>query len=263
MRCREPQRVNFSKIVRALCLLNLLLLACASSSYADQSTAKILSRPELARARLDEIACKLREITGWRALHFDQSGALRIGEMKPVGGSAQARELLVSAITGKNLILLEDASDQQEVVFCRVIEGQWKSATTNQPPVYVVQIDFADFSHLMGDEAARAAFNVGWGMLHELNHVVHDSVDAERLGEAGACEDLINRMRRECGLAERTEYYFTFLPGASNNDFKTRLVRIAFEQKESAKNKRKRYWLLWDATLVGGLDEQRLLAARM
>lgn len=61
-------------------------------------------------------------------------------------------------------------------------------------------------------------------MLHEINHVIHDSVDAERAGEAGECEDLINRMRRECGLAERAEYYFTLLPGTTDSSFKTGLV---------------------------------------
>ena len=115
----------------------------------------------------------------------------------------------------------------------------------------------------MGDKAALAAFNVGWGVLHEIEHVTHDSVDPGKLGEAGECEELINRMRRECGLAERADYYFTFAPGAMESAFMTKFVRIAFDLEHPETNKKERHWLIWDARLVGGLDEQRLLAARL
>jgi hypothetical protein len=59
-------------------------------------------------------------------------------------------------------------------------------------------------------------------------------------------------MRRECGLAERAEYFCTPLPGTWHGEFKTRFVRLAFEWR--AEVSIKRYWLVWDASLVGGLD---------
>ena len=148
-----------------------------------------------------------------------------------------------------------------DVVFSRVLEGRWARDATGKPPVYVVQIDFEDFRHVMGDRAALAAFNVGWGVLHEIAHMVHDSVDSTCLGEVGDYEALINLMRRECGLAERAQYFFTYLPGATSGDFKTRFVRLAFERNDPQAKGKKRYWLMWDAALTGGLDASLQSAA--
>lgn len=230
---------------------------------AGQSANKILCRPELGLHRRAELAEKLRLITGLRGLSFDEHGVLHLGDEQPDGGSQTARDFLTEAATGQNVIVLEDASNRQDVVFCRVVEGRWKGAAADKPPVFVVLIDFADFERLMGDKAALAAFNVGWGVLHEIEHVVHDAVDAHKLGEAGECESFINRMRRECGLAERTEYYFTLLPGTNDSDFKTKYVRIAFDLAHPGTNKKERHWLIWDAGLVGGLAEQKSLIARL
>ncbi|MCA1615561.1 MAG: hypothetical protein LC800_15965 [Acidobacteria bacterium] len=115
----------------------------------------------------------------------------------------------------------------------------------------------------MGDKAARAAFDVGWGVLHEIDHVVNNTADSTGVGAVGECEDSINRMRRERGLAERAEYLFTYLPGSEDSDFKTRYVRLAFERR-GEKDKRKRHWLYWEAALVGGLPAlpNQLAAAR-
>jgi hypothetical protein len=253
--------IAFSRAVPASLLSGLLMLCFAAMVRADQS--KILTRPELSVTRRQELAGTLRQITGWNDLSFDEDGALLLGRTQPVGGSKSARELLRSAIAGKNLMVLEDASNRQDIVFCRVIEGRWKTEAAGRPPVYVILIDFADFNHLMGDEAALAAFNVGWGILHEIHHVVDDSTDATREGEAGECESFINQMRREIGLPERADYFFTFVPGTQGSGFKTKLVRIAFDQQKLQTKKKKRHWLVWDASLVGGVDEQKLLAARL
>lgn len=260
-RCR-PLRITFS-LIKACCLLNILVFGCAISTSADQMPSRVFIRPKLEISRRNELAEKLRLITGWPGLKFDENGALRLGATNPTGGSQTARELLAESVSGQNVIILEDTSNSQNVVFCRVIKGRWKNDKDNLPPAYVVQIDFADFSRLMGDENALAAFNVGWGVLHEIEHVVHDSVDATRQGEAGECEGLINQMRRECGLAERADYYFNFLPGTTRSDFKTKFVRIAFDRQKPQSKSKKRYWLVWDAELVGGMDEQKFLAARL
>lgn len=261
MRNNGLQRRTLYTTSRAFCLIALLVSACALSARAEQTSFNILCRPELAPSRRHEIADKLRGITGWADLRFDDNGALRLGRAENSGGSQTARELLGAAVAGRNILVLEDASNRSDVVFARVIEGRWTKNAAQKPPAYIILIDFADFSRVMGDHAALAAFNVGWGLLHEIDHVVHDSVDPQRAGEAGECEDLINRMRRECGLAERVEYHFTFVPGAPTSAFMTRLVRLAFEQHTPDKKGRKRYWLVWDAGLVGGLDAQNQIAA--
>ncbi|MBC7931005.1 MAG: hypothetical protein H7Z38_10630, partial [Rubrivivax sp.] len=107
-------------------LLLLALAACfAIPARAASAPDKILCRPELADARRQEVAARLREITDWNGLHFDADGALRFGEAQAATGSQTARELLAKAVRGHLLILLEDASGSAEVVFSRVIEGRW------------------------------------------------------------------------------------------------------------------------------------------
>jgi hypothetical protein len=237
----------------ALCLAQLLVCAAAGPAFgARGADSKIVCRLELAPARRLELAAQLRAITGWASLRFDDEGVLRFGDERAQGGSASARSLLAAARDGRNLIVIEDASGRSDVAFCRVLETRWKSGAAGRPPAHVLQIDFTDFAHVRGDGPARAAFNVGWAVLHEIAHAVHDTEDSGGLGEVGECEELINLMRRECGLAERAEYFFTPLPGAWHGGFKSRYVRLAFERR--AERQTKRYWLVWDAALVGGLE---------
>ncbi len=263
MQNKSPQDKFSATIKKAFWLFALLItFGCSYSSRAAQTSFSIVCRAELASSHRQELASKLRAITGWRDLDFDEHGALILGEIEKAGGSQTARELLAEAVGGRNVIVLEDASRRKDVVFARVTEARWTRDAERKPPVYVILIDFADFSKVMGDSAAMAAFNVGWGVLHEIDHVVNDSVDPEQPGETMECETLINQMRRECGLAERADYFFTFLPGTENTPFVTRFVRIAFDRQHSEANKRKRYWLVWDASLVGGLIEQQQFFAR-
>jgi hypothetical protein len=142
-----------------------------------------------------------------------------------------------------------------------VIPGKWKNGESERPPAFVVQIDFADFECLRGDNRALQAYNVGWALLHEFDHIINGSQDATALNDAGECETNINKMRRECDLPQRADYFFTFLPLSQDTASITRLVRLAFDQEGTAAGKKKRYWLVWDAKLVGGLDEQKQIAA--
>jgi hypothetical protein len=98
--------------------------------------------------------------------------------------------------------------------------------------------------------------------MHEIEHAVKDSTDAERPGKAGECEEAVNRMRRECGLAERAEYFYTPVPGAEAGDFKTRFMRLAFKDVRASGKKSRRYWLYWDAALTGGAPDADQLASR-
>lgn len=248
----ESHRRGFLSPVKIGCLLSLCMLCLTLPAKATTSKpGNIVSRPELGAARRDELAHRLREITGWLNLGFDAEGVLRTGHISS-GGSGAARELLTAAIAGPQVIVIEDASNRVDVVFCRVVEGRWTRDAAAKPNVQIVLIDFADFTHLRGDKAALQAFNAGWGMLHEIAHVVHDSDDTERAGEVGECEELINLMRRECGMAERAEYFYTLLPGLEANDFKTRVVRLAFEERKPDTKRKRRYWLIWDTRMVGG-----------
>jgi hypothetical protein len=44
--------------------------------------------------------------------------------------------------------------------------------------------------------------------------------------------------------------------------FITRFVRLAFEEQKSATNKKKHYWIVWDANAVGGLEQNQIAALR-
>lgn len=260
VRPRRP-RTFVSRVARAGCLVSILLFIYPISLRAQKTGSNVVCREDLSAERRNELASKLRKITGLPELKFDRVGILHLGNKEPVGGSKSARELVAKGVYGSNVVVLEDASKHPEVAFCRVISGRWKETDSGKPPAYVVQIDFADFEQVIGDERALAAFDVGWGLLHELDHIVNDSEDAASLGEAGDCEDYINQMRRECDLPQRADYFFTFFPVVPDNAFITRLVRLAFDQEQTPANKKKRYWLVWDANLVGGLDEQKQIAA--
>jgi hypothetical protein len=193
---------------------------------------------------------KLRVITGWANLHFDNKGALIPGTSPSDSGSESARALLIKVVSGETVVVLEDASKRADVAFSRVIPGRWKNDDANQQPAYVVLIDFSDFEQLIGDRRALDAFNVGWAFFHELDHVANNSVDAEKFEDTGECEKHINKMRRECNLPERTQYFYTRYPAANKNDFRTQYVRLPFDQVINSK-KKQRYWVVWDASSVG------------
>jgi hypothetical protein len=241
------------------CICAALLLCPATLLSSEKAPSKIICREELSASKRTELEKKLRASTGWPQLAFDSAGALHSGD-QVAGGSKTARELLGKALSGPNVVILEDASNRADVVFCRVIPGRFTSNAASMPPAFVVQIDFADFDHLMGDAAALSAFDVGWGLLHEIDHVVNDSLDAEVAGHTGECELHINQMRRECNLPERADYFFNYLPHAEEGPFLTKFVRLAFEWRTTPTGRRRRYWVTWDAALVGGLLDQNQIA---
>ena len=258
----RPRGISFSSITRAGWLAGILLLLLPIELQAGRNRNNVVCREELSPAHREQLATRLRRITGLPDLKFDDNGFLRTaGETTAIGGSLSARQLLSSAINGGNVVVIEDASNSSEVAFCRVIPGRWKGNAAGKPPAFVVQIDFADFDQVVGDERALEAFNVGWGFLHELDHVVNDSPDASSLGDTGECEAHLNQMRRECSLPERAEYFSTLLPIA-DRAFRTRLVRIAFEEPLPAANRKKRYWVVWDANVIGGQEQNAIAALR-
>ena len=100
-------------------------------------------------------------------------------------------------------------------------------------------------------------------MLHEIDHVVEDSEDP-RDDVPGNCEAHLNRMRRELGLPVRNSYFFSFLPIRNDGNLISRFVRMGFDHDNGPASKKKRYWLVWDAAIVGGLasDAESARASR-
>jgi len=224
------------------------------------SKGSVAIRDTVSPAKRNELVSKLRSISGLTKLSFDADGFLRLGADSSERGSHGARELLKNAVSGENIVVIEDASSRADVAFCRVVMGRWTKANSALS-AFVVLIDFSDFHQLTGDQQARAAFDVGWGFLHELDHVVADSQDAETEDSLGECEAHINEMRHELGLPLRSNYFFTALSMQTDPNFGTRLVRLAFEQRDPHTDRTRRFWLIWDSTVVGGLIASKQTAA--
>lgn len=254
MRLRSQKTIVFV-IIRGGFLMSVLMVCPTAGLSSELHRSSIVCRQEFSTSRRNELAARLRAITGWRDLGFQDDGALLPGVKKTSSGSLTARDLITQAQSDQKILILEDASDRIDVAFARVVRGFWKSNVNLQPPVFVVLIDFADFDHLMGDSKALSAFNVGWALLHEIEHVVNGWDDPDNPGETGACEAQINRMRGECNLPQRTDYFSTLFPHTQDSAFITKLVRLAFDQQDPVSRKRRRYWVMWDAALVGGLLE--------
>lgn len=246
--------VRFGFICAALVVCSLPLIA------STHPVNTIICREELPRARRELLAAKLRAITGLE-IQFDANGALRSMSGEARGGSQTARELLRSALDGTRVLILEDASDRQDVAFARVVPGRLKHHSADAPETFVVLIDFADFNRLIGDETALRAFDVGWAFLHELDHVVNDLSDSNNPSETGECEAHINVMRRELDLPIRADYFYALFPDSERSEFPTRFARLAFDQKDPITKKRHRYWVMWDAIVVGAINSQ-IAAAR-
>jgi hypothetical protein len=253
----RPRGILF-RTLRATWLAAFLLFL-PTDLLAETNRGNVVCRSGLAVERRLELANKLRKITGWSNLRFDLAGVLRLGS-NPVGGSRMARELLSQVVMGSAAVVIEDASKSADVAFCQVLSGKWKSNVQDGRPAFVVQIDFADFENVIGDSPALQAFDAGWGLLHEFDHIVHNSLDASHLGEVGECEAHINEMRRECGLPRRAEYFHTYSPLTMNSRFISRLVQLSFEQEVASSGRKKRYLLVWDANLIGGITEDKKIA---
>ena len=253
-RTLRPLTFHFASVV-------LVSLSCLPiNSQAQTKYSQVLIKDTVSAGHKTELIDKLRTISGFSKLTFTENGSLKLDGLV-VNGSERARELLKSAITGPAIIVLEDASGRADVAFCRVVPARVKGTNRQLLPAYVVLVDFNDFRQLTGDAEALAAFNVGWGVLHELDHIVSDSEDARNPGEIGKCEDHINAMRSELGLPSRSEYFFTPVSSRSDANFAIRYVRLPFESRVAGFHETKRYWLVWDAITVGGLniDTQRAL----
>lgn len=225
-----------------------------SSGAAAKSVSRVLLQDNVTRQHRDQLTAKLRKITGWTKLTFAEDGSLILDGTESSKGSKSARNLLTKAVAGKNVIIIEDASSRPDLAFCRVVPGRWTNGDSAKLSAYVILIDFSDFDQIVGDDKAREAFDVGWAVLHELDHVVSNSEDLDGDDDLGECESHINKMREELGLPLRAGYFFTVSNLKTDPNFTTRLVRLPFEQRNPASQRLKHYWLTWDFAVVGGLS---------
>jgi hypothetical protein len=239
-------------------LLWICLTVAAVPVFASNA-GHVVIRENVSAAKRQELVGKLRVISGWSKLDFDRDGILRPGVEETNTGSQRARDLLTKAFDSAKLIVIEDASSRSDVVFCRVVAARRLRDSGPKFTTFVVLIDFVDFQRVMGDKQARAAFNVGWAFLHELDHVIENSEDPTTAAP-GDCEDHINQMREQVGLPIRSNYFFIILPLHNDPHLVTKFVRLRFE-KRGESNQVKAYWLIWDAALVGGLPEERQTAS--
>ena len=255
----STRRNYFSPKCLNVCRTIAILVVSAVPIFAT-TTDRVVVRESVSQRHRKELANRLRAITGWDELKFDSDGVLQLSGATRADGSASARDLLSRAVAGSRVILLEDASSRKDVVFCRVVLGKLLQEPLFNNEIHVVLIDFDDFRQVSGDKQARAAFDVGWAVLHEIDHVVSDSVDPQQGMSAGDCEGHVNKMRRELGLPVRSSYFFSFLPASNEGVFISRFVRLGFDHTNSGTAKTKRYWLIWDAAVVGGLETQTIIA---
>lgn len=74
--------------------------------------------------------------------------------------------------------------------------------------IYQLQLDFANFKWVAGPTEAKAAFDIGINVLHELTHGVLQLKDPQgEIDQIGECEAHVNQMRRELRLPERLYYH--------------------------------------------------------
>ncbi len=251
--------MSLSSIKLNVILICLLLGACVP--VAAKPSSRVVIRDDVPLTHRNELANQLRKITGWPKLTFTNDGGLSIDSPDTLKGSKGAQSLLARAITGDKLIVLEDASGRTDVAFCRVVPGKWITDDASRPTAYVVLIDFKDFERIVGDKEARASFHVGWGVLHEIDHVVSETEDSEVDGDLGECEVHINAMREEVGLPVRASYFYRTSPFKTDPNFNRRFVRLPFEQRDTSSSRTRRYWLTWDAAVVGGLGRDNQFAS--
>jgi hypothetical protein len=161
-------------------------------------------------AHREVLVASLRRIAGLPALAFGGDRMLTLGAADALAaGSATAREILSDALGRAMLFVIEDHSGDERVNFAELDAGT--VVTDDQRPYepvvhWKVRIDFADFARVNAGPAVRAAFDPGFALLHELLHGLGKR-DAVRVDEAGAVEDVLNRVREELALPIRERYF--------------------------------------------------------
>lgn len=200
----------------------------------------------LSDKQLQQVRENLIRKSGFVEMSFDEQGKLTLGNRQhSVGGSATARLLLIAAVDSANLYELESHDRSNDVAFARIYEYQDRliDNTGKFTTGYKVQVDFADFDQLSGANEAKATFDLGIALLHELTHGVlklQDTLDASQIGE---CDAHVNQIRRELHLPERLYYQpnITIVQAGLNK----RIVVAHLEFAEGSGGQTRKYRLGW------------------
>ncbi len=278
MNCTADNSINRHYNIRSFALALLLgalsLTALAVPRAAVQPTGvRNSSGPQrLNEKQLRQAQDSLRHKSGFMELGFDEQGALTLGNRQRIqGGSATARALLIAAVDSANLYELESHERSPDVAFARLYESEDREfgETGKRMTIYQVQLDFADFSYVSGAREAKASFDVGINLLHELTHGVLKLQDPRgEMDQIGECDAHVNQMRRELQLPERLYYH----PGISVTQTLsgTRIVcaRLEFVERQAGQSQPSaKYELTWlpshvspNAQNIAGLQQGTLVA---
>ena len=167
-------------------------------------------RSEYAITREHELrlALSLRRITGLGALQFASDGSLSLGDSSVVvGGSAEARRILMCAVRSGSIFVIEDYSGSGSVNFGQAAsEAVYKARDGSSTHLWRLRLDFTDFQQMEASAEVKATFDEGFTLFHELLHGLGYK-DASRDRELGECEEIVNRVRSELGLPLRDQYF--------------------------------------------------------
>jgi hypothetical protein len=251
-------------LLSILCALSQIAYTATDFQYCPQAGLRNSNGSRrLSAMQLQRALESLRHKTGFLELRFDESGFLTLGDRtRFVGGSATARELLIATVDGRVAIELEAHDYSSHIAFAHITAG---TAYTNfQTKARIearqVQLDFSDFAELRGEREVIAAFDLGFAILHELVHGVWGLRDAVgKMNELGACDEQINRMRRELNLPERQGYSAGAQAVLSNPAGATKRAELVFarERMESGRARTERFYLRWDAKRVASATQAK------
>jgi hypothetical protein len=198
----------------------------------------------------------LRHKAGFSDMHFDESGFLILGDRTRIeGGSTTARGLLIAAVDGHQAFELEAWCHWPDVAFAFLSEAEscQSHLTGAQIDVRQLRLDFADYAELRGRKEVKAAFDIGINVLHELGHGVLNLRDTTESAELGACEEYINRIRRELGLLERQHYIARVRSEVRPGRCTMKRAQLAFARSSTDSDRARTEWfyLSWDDGQVG------------
>ncbi len=255
---------NFCLLLTILCALSQAVFTAPGDPARPQAGLRNSSGSRrLSASQLRKVLDSLRHKTGFLEMRFDESGFLTLGDRtRFVGGSATARELLIATVDGRLAIGLEACDSSPGTAFAHITAGTVYTDFQTKARIEArqVQLDFSDFAELRGDREVIAAFDLGFAMLHELVHGVWGLRDAVReTTELGACDEQINRMRRELNLPERQCYSPSIQSVLSSPVGATRRAELVFtrERTESGRARTERFYLRWDANRVASATQAK------
>ena len=242
-------------MIAILCAMSLLAVAASNDPMRFRGGLRNSNGARsLSNQQIQTVIESLRHKTGFLEMRFDDAGFLTVGDRRRLaGGSAIARELLISAVDGGRGFDLEAHDGSPTIAFARIglATIYAKFETGAQIETLPIQLDFSDFAQLRGEREVLAAFDIGFAILHELAHGalrLKDSVARRRLGD---CDEHINLIRRELGLPERL-HFFPSIHSTRTTSATIQYAELGFVRVNG--DKTTRFYLRWDAKKVAARE---------